>query len=123
MGAIVPLLVADSALVSALGGAHVYTAQASRPVRIPSVEWVLVGDVETEVFNPISVQFDYWSRNPTQAAVIEGRLRALLHRDVRRTIGGVEMSTIYTDSYTQEYPQPGVIHRSVRFQFEPLRRP
>lgn len=120
---ILPLLEGDAQLLTALGGEpHIYAAQATRPVRIPSVEWQLTDDVVTEVFNPLEVQFDYWANSMAQARAIEGRLRKLLHRDVRRTLGGINMSTLYVDSFTHEYPQPGITHRSLRFRFEPVRR-
>lgn len=121
--AIVPMLEDDAVLIGATGlaGKYIFAGQASRPVRIPSLEWVLIDDILTEVFNPMEVQFDYWAKNIEQAQVIEGRLRTLLHRDTRRVLAGINMSTLYLDSFTHEYPQPGITHRSLRFRFEPVR--
>jgi hypothetical protein len=91
-------------------------------VRVPSVEWLIVSDTLTEVFNPITLQLDYWARHPTQAATIERRLRNRLHRATRRTLEGMDMSTTYEDSLTLESPMPGVIHRALRFRIEPVRQ-
>lgn len=123
MDVVVEMLETDSILIgaTALSGKHIYAAQASRPVRIPSVEWLVIDDVLTEVFNPLEVQFDYWAKSTQQARVIESRLRSLLHRDVRRVLAGINMSTLYLDSFTHEYSQPGITHRSLRFRFEPVR--
>lgn len=118
--AVVPMMEGDSEFVDVLGGLHLYAAQAARPARVPSVEWMIVGDRYTEIFNPIDVQFDYWAKG-SDAAVIERRLRNRLHRDTRRVIAGINMSTVYTDSFTHEYPKPGIVHRSLRFRFEPVR--
>lgn len=119
--AVTPMLEGDAVLVATLGGKHIYAGQASRPVRIPSVEWVLTDDALTEVFNPLEAQFDYWAKNMEQAQIIESRLRFWLHRDTRRVLAGINMSTLYVDSFTHEYPQPGIMHRSLRFRFEPVR--
>jgi hypothetical protein len=119
--AILPMLEADAALIAALGGAHIYAAQSSRPVRIPSVEWVLTDDRYTEVFNPLEVQFDFWAASAASAVEIERRLRTLLHRETRRRIAGIDMATLFTDAFSPTYPKPGVIHKSLRFRFEPVR--
>lgn len=118
----VNLLEADSALITALGGEHIYPAQASRPVLIPSVEWITIGDVEDESFNPITVQVDYWAKGIAKAAVIERRIRLLTHRDTARVLGSFRTWTRYLDSRSHDYPAtPGTVHRSLDFLFEPLR--
>lgn len=116
--AIMPLLEADSQLTDELGGVHIYAQEASRPIVVPSVVWDLLSDELTELFNPIDTQWDYFARNRESAVVIERRLRALLHRDTRRVLAGINLSTVYQDSFTHDYPDPGVVHRSLRFRFE-----
>lgn len=117
-----PTLRNDAALVAAIGGAeHIYTAQSTRPVRVPSVEWLVLDDALEEVMNPIRVQIDYWASNPGQIAKIERRIRAVLHRDTRRKVAGIDMATLYDSSFTPESEMPGVIHRLLRFRFEPVR--
>jgi hypothetical protein len=119
-------LLADSDLTTALGGAHVYPAQAARPVRVPSVEWHPVMDIEDELHNRITVQVDYWAKGTVLAATIERRIRRLTHRDVARVwvFGGesFRLWTRYIDSRPHDYPaDPGVLHRSLDFEFRPLR--
>jgi hypothetical protein len=112
--AIIPMLEDDAELVGPTGldGLYIFAAPASRPIRIPSVEWIIIGEQETEVFNPIDVQF-----------VIERRIRARLTRDTRRTIAGINMSTLFTDSYVIDFlSQPGVTHKVLRYRLEPVRR-
>lgn len=75
--AIVPMMEGDAQFVAALGGLHLYAAQAARPVQIPSSEWQIIGDRYTEVFNPIDVQFDYWAPG-AKAVIIERRYRSRL---------------------------------------------
>ena len=111
----------DGQLVAALGGEHVYPSQASRPVRIPSVEWTLVDNREDEVMEGVLVQFDYWAPSMAAAVAIEARIRAVLGSDVRRVFRGTEMATLYRDSRTHQYPEPGIVHRSLDFYFEPVR--
>lgn len=116
------VLIADSALTTLLGGEHVYAGQAGRKVRVPSVEWITISDFETESFNPITVQADTFALDLDQAIAIERRVRLLTHRDVARSLGGHQMWTRYLDSRSHPYPdEPGVVHRSVDFQFEPLK--
>lgn len=121
---VIPLLEDDVELVGPTGldGLYLFAAPASRPIRIPSVEWIIVDDSETEVFNPILVQFDIYAREP-QLSVIERRMRARLTRNTRRTINGINLSTLFMESVTIDYPaQPGVTHKVLRYQFEPVRR-
>lgn len=116
------LLLADTALTTALGGEHVNLAQASREVRVPSVDWSLVTDNETESWNPITVQVDIFAASLAQAITIERRIRLLTHRDVARDLGGHQVWTRYLDSRSHPYTEePGTVHRSLDFQFEPLR--
>jgi hypothetical protein len=123
----VALLEADAALVAALGGAHIYPAQAARAVRIPSVEYVMVDDREGEVFNPLIVQVDYWARGVGAAGLIEQRIRRVTHRDTARTVdlGDDGMLTLwmrYIDSRSHDYTaERGVVHRSMDFRFETVR--
>jgi hypothetical protein len=119
----VALLEADTALVAALGGAgRIYPAQAATAVRIPSVEYLMVSDMEQELFNPILLQVDYWVKGINRAATIERHIRRLTHRDTARELGGMRLWTQYIDSRTLEYrAEVGVTHRSMDFRFTPLR--
>lgn len=119
-------LLADAQLVAALGtdgngNAPIYPASASRPVHVPSVEYFMVFDRERESLNPIMIQIDYFARGIAKAAIIERRIRSVLHRDRRRTFAGSDCATLYEDGRDHDYPETGVVHRSLDFRFEPVR--
>lgn len=116
-------LLADAALTSVMGySGFVYPGQAARPVKVPSIEYLMMGDVEEELFNPIQVQVDFWARGIKKAAQIERRIRVLTHSDVAQDLGGERMWLRYQDARTTDYPaDPGVVHRILDFQFEPIR--
>ena len=115
------LVNADTALTTLLGGKHIYPAQSSRPVRIPSVEWSLIYDQEEEIHNPILIQVDIFA-SVTKEPQIERRIRRLTHRDVARVLGGNRLWTRYIDSRNHAYPaDASVLHRSLDFEFKPVR--
>lgn len=118
----VDLLMADATLIMALGGPRIYPAAATRKVGIPSIEYSMIIDRETELFNPITVQVDFWAKGINRAAVIEERIRLLTHRDVSRVLGDYRLWTRYLNSRSHEYTaEEGVTHRSMDFLFEPIR--
>ena len=116
-------LEADAALISVMGSSvFVYAAQAAKPVKVPSIEYLIVGDREEELFNPIQVQVDFWVKGIKKAAQIERRIRLLTHSDVGQELGGERMWLRYLDSRTTEYPaELGVVHKTLDFLFEPMR--
>jgi hypothetical protein len=118
---VLPKLRDDALLLAALGGDHIYSAQSTRPVRVPSVEWLVLRNQIAEVFAPVELQLDYWARSPGSAAEIEERLLALVHSDRRVRVGDLETSALFEEGRTLEAGQPGVIHRALRFRFDPVR--
>jgi hypothetical protein len=132
----VALLEQDAALIAALGGPHIYPGTAARPIRIPSVEYVIVSDVESELFNAVILQVDFWARGVGSAITIEKRIRRTTHRDTSRVLAipvppgspaGTEPEPIrvfarYLNGRTHDYrADPGVMHKSIDIQFEPVR--
>ena len=114
-------LAGDAAFMSLCQG-NWRVASASTPVKIPSVEYLMTGDTESENFNAIRVQVDIFARGIRNAGLIEKRVRLLTHRDVGQVLGGERMWLQYQDARTVDFPSdPGVIHRIVDFQFTPLR--
>jgi hypothetical protein len=114
-------LVADPALISVMGSGSgwIGPSQASKPVKVPSIEYTLVYDTEAELFNRIGVQVDLWARGLAKAGQIERRVRRLTHRTVAQELGGERLWMRYQDSRTLDYPNdPGVFHRQVDFEFE-----
>lgn len=118
----VTLLEADATLTTLMGGSvYVFPAQSNRPVRVPSIEFDIIDEREEELFNPILVQVDYWAKQE-DAPAIERRIRELTHRDTARTLGDHRMWTMLIETRSHEYPADrGVIHRSMDFEFKPLR--
>jgi hypothetical protein len=123
LGLVLPKLRADTELIAALGGSHIFSAQATRPVRVPSIEWMVLDERYTENHAEAELQLDYWARNPGEAATIERRIIAVLHRETRRAVGDTTTIVRYVEGRTLEAGQPGVIHRALRFAFDPVRRP
>lgn len=123
---VLPLLVArwnaDSALTTALGGEHIYPANASRPVRIPSIEYLVLGQPEGESFGIIRLRVDFWAKGIALAGVIEKRLYVLTHRDVAQVLGTERMWLRFQDGRTLDYEaDPGVTHRALDFEIETVR--
>ena len=119
--AVMARLRGDTALVTALGGPRIYRSGANRQPQIPSLEWTIISDVYREGTERVLMQFDSWTRGYAQAVAVEGRVRTLLHRELPEDFGGLLMWAQYSDSRDHEDPEPGVIHRSADFTFEPAR--
>jgi hypothetical protein len=117
------LIVADSALQSVFGGTVQFNmATSTVPVTIPSIEYLLIFDLEGENFNRWGLQVDFWTHTSTQARTIERRIRLLTHRDTAWELNGRRIWSRLTDARTIEYArEKGVIHRSLDFEFEALR--
>lgn len=119
--AVIADLFADSALMTALGGQRIYPRSASRTVEYPSVEWFTFSERETENMGPFRMRLAIYARSQSEADTIEGRIRAVLHRDVRRQFAGVDCATLYVTTDEIEHEDPGIEARSVEFYFEPVR--
>jgi hypothetical protein len=115
-------LLNDAQLVALLGASRIYPAQASRPVTIPSVEWQTVADDESESFNVIRIQLDFWARGVEAAGAIERRLRTVLHHETAFELNGERLWSRYIDSRSIDYlNEPGVLHRALDFELEAIR--
>jgi hypothetical protein len=116
-------LLADPALVSVMGrAAFIYPAQSARAVIVPSIEYTLISDTESELFNPIGIQVDLWAKGIKKAAQVERRIRVLTNGDVGQDLGGERVWMQYRDARTLDYPKDAeVIHRTLDFEFEAVR--
>lgn len=121
LDAALAVLTADTELLAALGGAHVYRMGASREPRMPSVEWFVVSTAPGESTQVLRTQWDLWAPSMASALMIETRLRALLDHRRIATLGGVQMWVRLEDARDLPDPEPGVIHRLLEFVFEPVR--
>jgi hypothetical protein len=89
---------------------------------VPSLEYMLIGDSETELWAPCTVQFDQWVKTSEDLRASERRLRGYFHLDVPGPIGGIGMFAQYLDGDDKPMPdREGVFGRSIRFRFTPLR--
>lgn len=89
---------------------------------IPSLEIWLVTDAETELWEPVVLQFD--QRTETQADLIssERRLRSLFSRDFPVTLDGIVLYCEYIDGADLTAPtDENTNARAVRFSFQALR--
>lgn len=90
---------------------------------IPSLEWTLITDRESELWAPHVIQFDQWSFNLEDVVTSERRLRALFHQDLPVLLGGdLLVWAEYQDGTVLAAPdRNGFAGRAVRFRFTPLR--
>lgn len=117
-------LLADSALISVMGERPwLFHGQAVRPVRVPSIEYLMFDDEQEEVFNPIQVQVDIWAPGP-KVKQIENRIWLLTHRSVGQDVGGERMWLQHRGTTTGTYDGPikNTIHRIMDFEFKPVRQ-
>lgn len=116
-------LAADAELVSLIGVSNgepnIYPAQNSKPVRVPSIEYLAQYDRESELWNLMGIQVDFWAKGIRIVSQIEKRLRALTHWDVGQMLDGERLWLQYRDGRTLEYPADvEVTHRQLDFEFE-----
>lgn len=116
-------LLADPDLISVMGRADFITpAQSRRPVEVPSIEYLSVTDNESELWNPIGMQVDFWARGWAKTERIEQRIRTLTTRDTSQVLGGERVWMKFMDANTIDYPQDAsTVHRVLDFTFEALR--
>lgn len=118
------LLLADAALVSVMGSSSgwIYPADSSKPVRVPSIQYTLIYDVEAELWNRVGVQLDLFVRGKKKAAQVERRIRVLTHHDTAIVLGGERLWTRFQDARTIEFPSdPEVVHRVLDIELEAAR--
>ena len=115
-------LFADDALISLLDGRKIFAASANRPVKVPSVEWLMMYDTEGEWLNPVGFQVDIFARGVRMAAQMERRIRLLTHHDTSQDFSGERMWFLYQDARSIEFPSdPGVVHRALDFECQSVR--
>jgi hypothetical protein len=122
---IVAALLADTALVTALGGNYVFRSGARRAAQIPSVEWEFVAGQESENLESLTFQFTIWARGYDQYATIAARVAAVLRPDKgkgSKTLGGIPMLiSVPTWNPGTPDPEPGVLQRSLDITFAPAK--
>lgn len=112
---------ADSALTTALGGAHVYRDGEHSTPQVPAVYWSVINAGLEEAMEPVLTQWDIFAPDIDTALAVETRLRKKLHWPGWRTFNGVSLSSEYEDSRDHPEPDFDVIHRSLDFRHTPVR--
>ena len=110
---------ADPVLTGIFGTA-VYKS-GDRDLRVPSMEWTLISDVEEENFNPLRIQWDIFVRRDVDLVNAERRMRGLFHRDLPVEIGGIQMWSQYAARSSIPGLQDGIRGSSTDFTFTPVR--
>lgn len=121
MRALVARLEADAELMGLLGGPHIYRTQDIREVRVPSVAWTRVSDVEEETVEAVLIQWDLFARTEAGEEGVLRRLRALLASDTVEIVAGVRMWMRYDGGRELEPPEPGTRHSALDVTYQPLR--
>ena len=112
---------ADPALLAIFGAANMRYAGVTEH-RIPSLEWSLIADSETENWAPCIVQFDIWADDTDLATRAERRLRRLFHVELPVDLAGLTCWSQFTDAEVLALSDRSrYIGRAVRFTITPLR--
>jgi hypothetical protein len=89
---------------------------------VPMLEWMLVADAETELWEPCTIQIDQWVTASAALEASERRLRELLHHETPIAFGGITTWAQYLDGQILASPdRDGYIGRAVRFRLTPIR--
>lgn len=121
--AVVAALRANAALVTALGG----NAGAIRQrwgfdeELVPSMTVLDVANTVDESNVPMILQFDWYGRTLQEARTIRRLTLLAVHSDSHRTIGGLEVFSIYREGERQQDPKMGVSHLSGDLEYFPYR--
>ena len=122
LNALLAEVLEDGAFVDALDGEHLYRdGEHSAPQR-RAVYYSVLANTEEENTEPVLSQWDIYAPDMETALAIEARLRAKLHWNGWKDVGGVWLSSRYEDSRDHPEPEFDVIHRSLDFRHEPANR-
>ncbi len=118
--AITTAAVADSTLAGIYG--EVIRQKGNHELLLPSLEYLLVSDTETEVFEPTVIQWDQFTLTTEDLIASERALRALFDHELGVVIEGVTLLCQFIDGATLETPSGDNYYaRAIRFEFEPVR--
>jgi len=112
---------ADPTLAGIYGGAVRMNAGA-QDFMVPGLEYHIVADSASELWEPVIVQWDQWCTTLADVVASERALRKLFDQDLPVTIQGVWMWAEFTDGADLTVPdRSGFYGRAARFRFTPLR--
>jgi len=118
---------ADGDLAAIYGDAMRMAAKAQN-LLVPSLEWFVVSDTGSELWEPCTVQIDQWVNDLESLVLSEAALRALFDQALPVTFtdpsGGRDLVTwcVFSDGAELTSPdRSGFYGRAARFRFTPLR--
>ena len=114
---------ADPVLAAIYGAAGVRMGASAQDHIVPSLEYMIVADTGTELWEPIIVQWDQWVADYDDLVASERALRKLFDHDLPVEIEGVYMWSVFTDgaSLVDAPDRAGYYGRAVRFRYSPIR--
>lgn len=125
---IIARLLADTDLVEALGGPHIYRNRTRKTTQIPGVYWKLVDEGVGENTSEVRIQWDIWANSTAVQAAIANRLYALMHKDLHWEVDGLLLWSQYVESgdvnnNQADIPEEeqGVLHIALDFIYVPGR--
>lgn len=113
----------DPVLFAIFGDSYRKAAPANDLI-VPVIEWNLLGNTETELWEPMLLQFDLWTNDAALNRRAERRLRSMFSSHTNQIdLDGFTMLTEYSDGADLAAPtRSGYVGRGVRFRFIPLRQ-
>lgn len=95
----------------------------SSQLKIPSVEYTILSDANSEIWVPMLVQFDLWTTKAGDNRVAERIVRSILDQRTSVQWDGVTVIASYTDGAFLSTPdRAGFIGRGLRFRFSALKQ-
>lgn len=89
---------------------------------VPSLEWHLIADSQTELYEPVILQFDLFLLDLEDLITAERALRNIFDQDEPVSIGGVYTWAEFTEGSTLEVPdESNYFGKGLRFRFMPIR--
>lgn len=96
--------------------------------KVPSLEWMVVSDSGSELWEPCTIQFSQWTRDLESLVLSEAALRAIFDQALPVTFtdpsGGRDLVTWceFTDGASLTAPdRTNYVGRALRIRFTPLR--
>ena len=115
--------VADPVLAGIYGEDAIRMGATAQDFRVPGLEYQIIGDTETELWEPIIMQWDQWTADYADLVASERALRKLFDHRLPVEIEGVYMFSVFTDgaSLVDAPDRAGFYGRAVRFRLSPIR--
>lgn len=114
---------ADPVLAGIYGADAIRMGATAQDFRVPGLEYQIIGDTETELWEPIIMQWDQWTADYADLVASERALRKLFDHRLPVEIEGVYMFSVFTDgaSLVDAPDRAGFYGRAVRFRLSPIR--